>query len=182
MGLNLDLTPKQIGNLVRMTREGQVDAFARLVDTHGHIAAGVAKQQLPRASDVDDVVQEAFIRAYRRLNSLRSPESFTGWFLRIVINVSCECRRRDKITPIPLENLPEISVVESPVEGDVDEREKALLRALSSLPSKYAIPLSLRYLEAMPYSEIAERLGISEVGARARVHRARQALARRVGK
>jgi len=178
MALNLELTPEQIAELVRETCGGRTEAFARLVETHQRVARGIARQQLPHASDVDDVVQEAFIRAFRRLQTLREPKRFTSWLLHVVINVAREYRRREKLTLVPLELAPEPRAPE--VDTTQERSEQQMLAVLGRMAPKYAVPLSLRYLESMSYGEIAERLGISEVGVRSRVHRARRLLAKRI--
>ncbi|MFC1462186.1 RNA polymerase sigma factor [Verrucomicrobiota bacterium] len=167
------MEPAITEQLVRQTLAGDKDAFGSLVEAHQQVAFALACQQAPGRADAEDILQEAFLRAYRRLAGLRNPALFPKWLYSIVINVARERRRRHKPT-VPIESIPELPG------HTVDPAERAalqeLLARIANLPPKYRIPLTLRYASGLKYGEIARQLGIGETAARSRVHRARTLL------
>jgi len=167
------MEPAVTGQLVRQTLAGDKDAFGNLVAAYRQVAFALARQQVPGRADAEDIVQEAFLRAYKQLAGLKNPNLFAKWLYSIVINVAREKRRRDRPT-VPLESIPEIPG------RTVDSAEKAamqeLLAQVAGLPPKYRVPLTLRYAGGLKYGEIAQQLGIGETAARSRVHRARKLL------
>ena len=167
------MEPSQIQELVHQSLAGDRNAFGTLVELHQHIAFALARQQAPGRADAEDITQEAFLRAYTRLGSLKKPALFGKWLCSIVINVARERRRSGRRT-VAIDSIPE-----SPARN-VDPAERAavdeLLARVAELPPKYRVPLTLRYSGGLQYSEIARILGIRESAARSRVHRARALL------
>ncbi|MBI3726544.1 hypothetical protein HY251_21680 [bacterium] len=73
--------------LVAVTRAGSKDAFGQLADRYYRMVSILACQKIKSRSDVEDVVQEAFVRAYRALDSLREPWKFGGWLYHIALQI-----------------------------------------------------------------------------------------------
>ena len=86
------------GDLVRLVRDGDPAAFRLLVERHLPMARARARGLCANPSDLDDVVQESFLRAYTGLDRLRDPDRFAGWLGGIVANVCRAQRRRAPVT------------------------------------------------------------------------------------
>ena len=82
------------GDLVRLARDGDPVAFRLLVERHQPMVRARAAGLCANASDVDDIMQEAFLRAFIALDRLREPDRFAGWLAGIVLNVCRGLRRR----------------------------------------------------------------------------------------
>ena len=134
----------------------------------------LAFQHTLHPAEAEDVAQETFLRAFRDLARLRDPNRFPAWLYGIALNVIREFSRgRD--TAVPLDFAPE-PAAEAP---DLEERhrQEAVLAGVARLPEKYRIPLTLHYVDGLPYSEIGLTLDMPETTARSLVHRAREMLA-----
>jgi RNA polymerase sigma-70 factor (ECF subfamily) len=133
---------------------------------------GLLLARVPRV-DVDDLVQEVFLTAMRRLESLRNPASFPGWLAAIARNHAIDHLRRSGAAPAELpENL-------AAREGDADAA-RAALEALRSLPEAYRETLVLRLVEGLTGPEIAARTGLTEGSVRVNLHRGMKLLRARL--
>lgn len=118
---------------------------------------------LRNGADCDDAMQEALLRAWKQISSLRNEEYFTTWLTRILIN---ECKRilkRGKPQPLP-DTLPEEQTSANP----------ALRDAILALPLNLRIPLVLHYIEGYPVKHIAAMLRLPETTVNWRLHSARK--------
>jgi RNA polymerase sigma-70 factor (ECF subfamily) len=166
--------------LVRRAAGGDEQAFAALVRTHQDQAFLVALRLSGDVHLAEDLVQDAFIKAWRSLGHFRGTSSFTTWFTRILINTCHNARRRPP--PIPVE--PSESDVPAHEGADAQviqgERHDAVRQALLSLPLDQRAPLVLFHFADLSHDEIGRILGISTSAAKVRVHRARRALVARL--
>lgn len=153
--------------LVARARAGDGGAFAELVDRHGPRVRALAFAVVGEREEADDVVQEALLRAYLGLGSLRDPARFGSWLGTIAVNLARMRRRRPRRETMPLHEL----VAPSP-----DEPELAVDEALAALPAETRQLLVLHYVEGIPCAELGERLGVSAGAVRVRLHRARARL------
>lgn len=131
----------------------------------------VAYTMLHSEADCEDAVQEALIRAWSKLGTLREEAYFETWLIRILIN-QCKtlCRRRPSETALPNED---ISCPES--------SQSSLLEALEALPPKPRIALELHYIEGYSVIECARMLGVPEGTVKWRLHQGRRLLAKAIG-
>jgi RNA polymerase sigma-70 factor, ECF subfamily len=175
-------------SLVRRAREGDYDAFELLFERHRTLVYRFAYQMMPRRDDAEDIVQEAFVRAYQNLHKYRDEAKFTTWLLRIVTNL-CTDQARMSTRRTALEQQEATGGLEWMTIGDVDDpvanleedrRKIALRKALAALPVHHRTVIILRDLEEKEYPEIAKILGCTVGGAKLRVLRARRALRDRI--
>lgn len=174
--------------LVKRAREGDYSAFERLFERHRQLVYRFAYQMAPRRDDAEDIVQEAFVRAYQNLDKYRDEAKFTTWLLRIVTNLCTDMARMSQRRQALEQQEAGGSLLwmtqgdtEDPVENlNADMRVKALRKALNALPAHHRTVIVLRDLEEKEYSEIAEILGCTIGGAKLRVLRARRALRDRI--
>lgn len=125
--------------------------------------------------DAEDVLQEAFINAFRNLDNFRGEASFGSWLKRIVINTAINLIKKKRISPLP-ENE-DWDVADEPAPEEVDgltvERVKT---AMAHLPDGYRTVLSLYLIEGYDHQEIAGILGITESTSKSQYNRAKQKL------
>jgi RNA polymerase sigma-70 factor (ECF subfamily) len=174
--------------LVRRARDGDFSAFEALFGRYRTLVFRFAYQMVPRRDDAEDIVQEAFVRAYQNLDKYRDEAKFTTWLLRIVTNL-CTDQARMSNRRQALEQqeaggaLGWMTVGEwdDPVQNlEADRRKQALRRALAALPPHHRSVIVLRDIEERDYSDIAAILNCTIGGAKLRVLRARRALKDRI--
>ena len=160
---------------VTAARAGDRAAFGHLYERYARMVHGVLLSKVP-VGDVDDLVQDVFIRALRRLSTLRENTSFGAWLVAITRNVAHDYHRRS----VPAEPLPDdASDREIPCgtsSGDQDCPSAVVLNAVMSLPETYRETLILRLVEGMTGPEIAARTGMTHGSVRVNLYRGMEQL------
>src|SRR5438552_76537 len=166
------------GQLVRRAVKGQKDAFDELIRRYQRQAVAVSYRLLGNTNDALEVTQDAFLKAFTSLKTLEQPESFRGWLMRIVSNLSLNYRRSRKTrSQLPLDEIlgPEdakqagSSGTSEWMARDVDPMHRLaskemgirLQEALSQLPEKQRAALVLFTIEQLPQKEVAQTLQCS---------------------
>ena len=151
-------------DLVRQARDGNEAAFARLYERYAPVVHGLLLARVP-VPDVDDLVQDVFLSAWKRLEALRDPAAFGGWLSMIARNRAVDFHRR---VPDSVE-LPETLEAHD----TTAERAEALavLEVVRSLPDAYRETLVLRLVEGLSGPEIAQRTGLTAASVRVNLHR-----------
>jgi len=168
-------------------RSGRPEAFREIVDETHATVFRVAVAITADRDEAADVVQETYVRAWERLGELRDGAASLGWLCRIARNVAHD-RRRSWWSRVRAPLGDAALSVASPPGAAADEAlaaaESALAvrRALAALPEKHRAVLALREVEGMAYEEIALALGVPVGTVESRLHRARTALAGRLGR
>lgn len=129
-------------------------------------------------SDVDDVVQDVFLRLQRSADSLRDAERFGPWVYRVARNAIVDHRRKAARNPVTDEEPADQAADDDELEDRTAEEELAAWVAVfvATLPSPYREALTLTELEGMTQKEAAAMLGISTSGMKSRVQRGRAQL------
>lgn len=159
------------GALVASARAGERWAMGQLYQQHHRLVHGLALAQLPPA-DVDDLVQEVFLQAMRKLDSLREAGAFGPWLATIARNaIANRHRTRRQRAETSDADLPEAP--DGPGRASAEARATAaeILRLIQQLPLAYREPLVLRLVEGMTGPEIAERTGLAPASVRVNLHR-----------
>ena len=179
------LDPESDEALVWKAREGDFSAFEKLFERHRDLVYRYAYQMAPRRDDAEDIVQEAFIKAYQNLKRYRDEAKFTTWLLRITANLGTDRarmynRRKSLEEREAAGSLTWMTVgnySEDPIDNIEQEERRALLRdAIAALPDHHKNAIVFRDIQEMEYDDIAEFFGCSVGGAKLRVLRARRAL------
>ncbi|WP_374227287.1 RNA polymerase sigma factor [Streptomyces sp. JJ66] len=159
--------------------EGDEEAFATLVRRHTPVLLALATRVLDSRPDAEDAVQDAFVRAWRRLPEFRGDAAFLTWMYRIVTNRCLNLLRSRRPTE-RLDAAREPSAPEhqaSPVRAaESTAAVKDLSGALAGLSPEQRACWVLRELHGLGYGEIADVLGISQQAVRGRIFRARRYL------
>jgi RNA polymerase sigma-70 factor (ECF subfamily) len=161
---------------VQMARTGDEEAFAALVRSHQDRLYAIALRLTGQPHDAQDVVQEAFLKAWQGLPSFRGDARFSTWLTRIVIN-RCHNLRRGTRPVEPLwgdDNAPTVPSAATVVLAN--QRWKATEAAVLALPFDQRTALVLYTFAGYTHAETGRILGITEAAAKVRVHRARKAL------
>ena len=165
--------------LVSAARAGDRSAFGMLYDRYARMVHGILLCRVP-PREVDDLVQEVFLLALRKLDSLREISRFGAWLSTITRNRANDYYRKakpeDRVTDPDAEEL-----AESRTNDHVAEQEAAMtLAVLRMLPETYREPLTLRLVEGMTGPEIAARMGLTHGSVRVNLHRGMQMLRERL--
>src|SRR3954454_7680150 len=152
------------GRLVRSARAGDESAFARLYERYGRIVHALLLARIAR-DEVEDLVQDVFLTAWKRLDDLRDPAAFGGGIAVIARNRA----------PAPPGRAAEFGELPADLAGrgaasDAAEAHAALA-AIRALPEAYRETLLLRLVEGLTGPEIAERNGRTPASVRVNLHR-----------
>ena len=160
--------------LLERTRDGHRRAFSELVRRHQAVVYRSCYRVLGDPEDARDASQEAFIRAYRKLDTFRGHSAFKTWVLRIAMNVSLNERSRRELPRTDIVSAESIPGTEAP-EAELLRSEAAaqVHKALQLVQTNHRAAVVLRDLEGLTYQEIGESLAIPEGTAKSWVHRGR---------
>lgn len=164
---------------IKKVTEGSTDDFRYFIRKYKDLAFSVAVSIVKNEFDAEDVVQEAFIKAFQNLKSFRGKSEFKTWFYRIVIN---EAFRRVQKTKNEIvlptgQNLPEVADFTDTFRGMNAEEQRVLVaESLKKIPPKESLSLQLFYLEGNSVDEITNLTGWSTANVKVILHRARKHL------
>lgn len=164
--------------LVTRARAGERGAFSTLVRRYQATVYRVCYRILGDPEDAEDATQEAFVRAYRKLDLFQGQSAFKTWLLRLAVNVSLNERGRRR----PLASLDGVVVPDGAYGSPAPDPEAEALRseaaaqlhrALQVLNPKHRAAVILRDLEGLTYPEVATLLAVPEGTAKGWAHRGR---------
>ena len=158
--------------LVRAVLEGDRDGFARLYDLYAPLVHGILLARVPRI-EVDDLVQDIFLHAFKKLHTLRDAAAFGPWIAMIARNRAVDFHRRSKET---------VEINDDLRGSDAhDSRAQEILELIRGLPEAYRETLVLRLVEGMTGPEIAARTGLTAASVRVNLHRGMKLLREQLG-
>lgn len=168
--------------LVRRAQRGDADAFGELVRQHETRILRLVRGMVPE-HDAEDVAQDAFLKAFRKLPEFDGRSRFYTWVYRIASNTAMDwCKRERYRRHAPLPATPEgedALADETPGPRKAAHRRElaaAIDAAIASLPEHYRTMVVLREVEGLSYEEIGETLGITKGTVESRLFRARERL------
>jgi len=177
--------------LVERVQQGDKNAFNLLVKKYQHKVANLVSRYVKNQSDVADIVQEAFIKAYRALPNFRGESAFYTWLYRIAVNTAKNHLVATGRKP-PSSDI-EIDDAEIYDSGDAlreqaspekllltEEIKKIVFSTMEQLPEDLRVAINLRELEGLSYEEIAEVMGCPVGTVRSRIFRARDAIDKKI--
>jgi RNA polymerase sigma-70 factor (ECF subfamily) len=177
--------------LIAQAQAGDMGAFRRLVERNERRAFAVAFALLRDENDAREIVQEAFLRAFKSLDSFKGTSAFFTWVYRIITNLSIDLKRKPGRQVVDLDES-RLSADEASVDfpalgrsgtnpaDDVRRTEIAgrLQVALDALPPYHRAVIVLREVDGMSYEEMAQAMGVSKGTIMSRLFHARQKLQR----
>ncbi len=178
----MSLSPTRLSDaeLVEQARAGERAAFDALLRRHDERMRGLAFKILADRHAMDDVLQEAYVKAYRGLGRFKAGSNFGTWLYRITYNACIDELRRRKRAPLAA------GEGEDPVSGRpgperVVSAAETVRQALADLPTDQRVTVVLVDGEGFDHREAAEILGVAPGTVASRLHRARAALRRVLG-
>lgn len=157
---------------------GDKEAFAWLVDKYRDMIYTVCVRMLTSEADAEEAAQDAFVKAYKSLNSFQGKSKFSTWIYRIAYN-QCISVIRKKVRMIDMVGeVPEGEVSEGEINGldaiSAQERSKYLQLAMEALGETDSVVVTLFYYEEFSLEEIAEVTGLTSSNIRIKLHRSRK--------
>ena len=169
--------------IVELVLRGDQNVFAVLVERYKDAVQNLAYRMLGNVTEAEDVTQEAFVRAFTQLATYKPAHKFSTWLLSIASHLSIDQLRRRRFLALPLEDVPFLEwIVDAGVSPEQSalrgEQHDEVQTYLQRLPGKYRAVIVLRYWHDFSYDEIANALNLTPALVKARLHRARELLAR----
>ncbi len=158
--------------LVRAVLDGDRDVYGRLYSLYAPLVHGVLLARVPRG-EVEDMVQEIFLHALKKLHTLRDADAFGPWVAMIARNRAMDFYRKSRETVEVSDQLPARDSRES--------RAVEILEIIRTLPDAYRETLVLRLVEGMTGPEIATRTGLTAASVRVNLHRGMKLLRGKLG-
>ena len=179
-----ELNPSDDLALVDAAKQGDMAAFEQLVKRHTAMIFRVAMHIMASPEDAEEVVQDAFLRAFQHLQDFEGRARFSTWLTRIAVNAALmKLRNLRRATTISLDQEADDGSTLADKVADWKpnpeqlfsrtELREILQRALASLPHSYRVVFLLRDVEGLSVADTAEMLGLSIPNVKARLFRAR---------
>ena len=167
-------------DLVQETLGGNQLSFQLLVERYQDRLLALTRHYTRNAVEIEDIVQEAFLKAYRRLDSFQQQSSFSTWLYRIAVNTALDFLKRCGRNPVRAVEDPEAAPEGRPMpvtapDARMEREEVAKIThdVLQELPEIFRTVIVLREFEGRAYQDIADILGISIGTVESRLFRAR---------
>jgi RNA polymerase sigma-70 factor (ECF subfamily) len=175
-------------DLVGRAQDGQRAAFEELVRRTSRLVFAHLYLETGDTHQAEDLLQEAYLLAFRSISRLKKAQDFRSWLLRIAQNAAIDAARRTlrkKRFGPTVPNSDALADVPSPVlppgeQAEHQEMRDRVLAVLRSLPDEYRLPLTLRYIADADYDTIGRQLGLSNGSLRGLLHRGLKLLRERL--
>ena len=179
---NINMSNDSDCHLVQRSLRGDTQAYGMLVQQHQHAVFNVCYRMLGEYQGAEDLAQDTFIRAYRRLSTFDLERPFGPWIRRIATNLCLNFFKRNQPNSTPLEDELIISTpsktTNPEIAHEILEQKETIRNALLELPPHYRAVIELRHYQDMKYQDIAATLGLSLNTAKSHLFRARKYLAK----
>lgn len=165
-------------DLVERCKQGHAPSFQLLYQQYAKAMFNTSLRIVNNRDDAEDVLQEAFVDAFRSLNDFNYRSSFGAWLKRIVINKSINVLRKRKVyfSELKEELTDSVSDEKGVDENEIEWKVEQVKKAIQQLPDGYRTVLSLYLLEGYDHEEISEIAGITHNTVRTQYIRAKQKL------
>jgi RNA polymerase sigma-70 factor (ECF subfamily) len=162
---------------VRRAQTGDVTAFETLYrEQSGRIFALCLRLKGGDRADATELMQDVFVRAWRRLGTFRGDSAFSSWLHRLAVNTMLENARSEKRRTARVLSMEDTSVLPGAARTSGVDLRMEMEEAVASLPKGARIAFVLHDVEGYQHQEIAERLSVSIGTVKAQLHRARRLL------
>lgn len=164
-------------DLIESCRQGNAKAQFEIYKLYYKAMYNSCLRILNNTQEAEDVMQEAFLSAFDKINSYKGEVSFGAWLKRIVVNKALDYLKKTKIDCMPIDDkIHQLSEEKTEKDEFITDNIDLIKQAIEELPSGYRIVLSLYLIEAYDHEEIAEILNISASTSRSQYNRAKKKL------
>ena len=183
--VNENLNTQSDELLVKKVQDGDTNAYNVLVIKYQYKVAQIISKFVANSADINDIAQDAFIKAYKAINSFRGESSFYTWLYRIVVNAAktfLESNSKHKnsidVDSPEFQSIDEQGILASKDTPDriieSQELHEVILKAMNDLPKELREAITLREIEGMSYDDMAIALKVPVGTVRSRIFRARE--------
>ena len=183
--VNENLNTQSDELLVKKVQEGDTNAYNVLVIKYQYKVAQIISKFVANNADINDIAQDAFIKAYKAINSFRGESSFYTWLYRIVVNAAktfLESNSKHKnsidVDSPEFQSIDEQGILASKDTPDriieSQELHEVILKAMNDLPKELREAITLREIEGRSYDDMAIALKVPVGTVRSRIFRARE--------
>ncbi len=168
--------------IIERVLNGEKDLYEIIVRRYNQRLFRICRSFMKDSDEIDDIMQEAYVRAYEHLHAFEKRSKFSTWLTRILINEAIGAsRKKGKFTP--LDDAAQLSHSSNPAHEVMNRELKHILEsAIESLPEKYRSVYVMREMEGMSTAETGDCLNISQVNVKVRLNRAKEMLRGTLGK
>jgi RNA polymerase sigma-70 factor (ECF subfamily) len=176
--------PRDDGSIVRLVLEGNTRQFGVLVSRYERLMFSFLLPQVKCFQEVQDISQEAFIKAFKHLYSFDTNRRFSAWILKIARNILIDRFRKNSDNPVtPVESMEDV-IGYRPAPADQEPARKVEMQEefrrtflnILHLSEELKVPLLLRVVQELSYEEIAEIIDVPVQTVKNRIFKARKAL------
>ncbi|MCG7317055.1 RNA polymerase sigma factor [Brevibacillus laterosporus] len=161
--------------IIEQILQGNKEIYAQIIHKYKGKVASILTKMLGHSSNMQDIVQEIFIKAYYHLPEYQSQQKFSAWLYRISINRGLDEVRKRKRTPSVIDLTFEIMDSYTPEKAYLDKEQKEFLQhLLLRVDDEYRIIIEMHYIQDLSYKEISEKLCVSMSTVRMRLSYARK--------
>jgi len=160
-------------------QEAQLEIYDRYYKAMYNIAYRILKNN----AEAEDIMQEAFLKAFTKLNTLEKSTMFGAWLKRIVINLSIGALKKESKMPKVPVNEVEFCLSENDEFKDAEiniSKTNELLQGLNKLKDSYRLVLSLHFIEGYDYKEISEIMNVTQGNVRTLISRGKESLRKKL--
>ena len=163
-------------HLIEKCKNNDSRAQMQLYDQYCKAMFNTAYNFIKDDDIAQDVMQEAFIKAFKKIDSFSGEATFGAWLKRIVVNQSLDWIKKQKIQTVELNDNIVYMADEEPLEVDAEIKLSAIYRCIEELPQKCKNVVKLYLIEGYDHQEVAQILEISEVASRSQLSRGKSKL------
>lgn len=169
--------------IIEKILDGDIELFEILMRRHNELLYRTIRSYLNVDSDIEDTMQDTYIKAFQKLNQFKNESLFSTWLIRIGINEALQRKRKSpKYKIIPLQQ--EDTILQIADQNTMNPESNTMYKestcfmekAIDTLPEKYKIVYMLREVEGLDISEISVSLNLTNTNVKVRLHRARTML------
>lgn len=168
--------PTDESQLIARILDGHAEDFGYFLDRYSLEAFAIVVRLVPQQEDAEELVQDAFVRAFNRLDTFEGRSSFSTWISRIAYTTAVSWLRKRRMKYLSIDDQPELSDTEVDEAFDDESRIDELRRAIRLLKPDEQTLITLYYYDSRPLNDIAYILDVEPNTLATRLHRIRRKL------
>ena len=168
-----------IDKCILQNQEAQLEVYNRFYKAMYNTAFRILKN----TQEAEDVMQDAFLKAFTKIDTLENTTLFSAWLKRITINLSISTlKKENRLQKVPMETISYSLIETEEVYRDEDSLMKAqeVIKNLQELKSSYRVVLSLHFIEGYDYEEISEIMKLTQGNVRTLISRGKESLRKKL--
>ena len=162
--------------LIARILDGHVEDFGYFLERYSQEAFAIVMRLVPQQEDAEELVQDAFVRAFNRLETFEARSSFSTWICRIAYTTAVSWLRKQRMKYLSIDDQPMLTDIEIDEALDDESRIEELRRAITLLKPDEQTLITLYYYDRRPLNDIAYILNVESNVLATRLHRIRRKL------